>query len=182
MSFCIKFYSELGKLKRLPRTGWVNRGIPNPESIADHTFRSQIIARDFAVAVGANPEEICELMLFHDFPEARAGDIAPSSRMSADEKLSRELDAARQLVELGGDPKILDLFKQYADKETSIAKIGNDADKLECVLQAIEYAEMYPEKRKSLEGFFPYAEQKLLTDVGKKSFEILEKKWRMIIA
>gem|GEM_PF-2708995 len=33
----IAFYEEVGRLKTLLRTGWVKRGIPDPESVADHT-------------------------------------------------------------------------------------------------------------------------------------------------
>jgi len=44
MDKTIKFLSELGKLKEMPRRGWVIRDIKNPESIADHTFRVAIMA------------------------------------------------------------------------------------------------------------------------------------------
>ncbi len=40
----IAFYTLVGKLKELPRKGWVDRGIPNPETVAEHMYRSQYIA------------------------------------------------------------------------------------------------------------------------------------------
>jgi putative hydrolase of HD superfamily len=30
---------KVGKLKSLKRTGWVREGMPDPESVAEHTFR-----------------------------------------------------------------------------------------------------------------------------------------------
>jgi len=40
-------------LKRLPRTGWVNKGVKNPETVAEHTWRvaciSMFLASEFKV-------------------------------------------------------------------------------------------------------------------------------------
>ncbi|WP_367883306.1 HD domain-containing protein [Thermococcus peptonophilus] len=41
-------FVELGNLKKLKRTGWVLRGgVSNPESIADHSFRTALITLFF---------------------------------------------------------------------------------------------------------------------------------------
>lgn len=40
----IEFFRIVGKLKKVERTGWVTQiGIPNPESVAEHSFRAVII-------------------------------------------------------------------------------------------------------------------------------------------
>merc|ERR1712066_331613 len=43
----IKFLSESSKLKQTPRTGWVQREIPHPESVADHSHRMALMALTF---------------------------------------------------------------------------------------------------------------------------------------
>jgi HD domain len=37
------FLYEMGLLKRYKRTGWLVAGVDNPESIAEHSFRTAII-------------------------------------------------------------------------------------------------------------------------------------------
>ena len=38
------FLFEMGHLKNLPRAGWLLLGIPQPESVAEHSFRVAIVA------------------------------------------------------------------------------------------------------------------------------------------
>jgi len=39
-----EFMLLLGKLKATRRTGWVRRGVTNPESVADHMYRMAAMA------------------------------------------------------------------------------------------------------------------------------------------
>ncbi|MEM4702443.1 MAG: HD domain-containing protein, partial [Archaeoglobaceae archaeon] len=36
----VKFIHEVGTLKMIPRSGWLKIGIKNPESVAEHCFRT----------------------------------------------------------------------------------------------------------------------------------------------
>lgn len=173
----IDFYIEMGRLKLLPRTGWVNRGIPHPASVAEHMLRSQLIAYDFATQLWESPTMCANMMMFHDLSEARAGDITPYCNVSKEEKAARELNAAKELTKLSGNREFLDVFLEYEEKKTGKAKLCNDADHLEGLLQALEYAELYPEKRASLEDFWPYAHSKLLTEPGRELYyQLFERK------
>jgi len=40
----IGFILQAGILKNLPRTGWLLRGIKNPESVADHSYRTALLS------------------------------------------------------------------------------------------------------------------------------------------
>jgi len=166
----IAFYEEVGKLKSLPRTGWVNRGIPHPETVDQHMYRSQFIAYDLAKKLGEDPIACAHMMMIHDLPEAKAGDITPGCGITKQEKAALELAAAEYLAKLSGNPEFLTVFLEYEAKETLRAKICNDADQLECLVQALEYARLYPDKRPLLESFWPYAQAKLLTVPGKEMF------------
>jgi putative hydrolase of HD superfamily len=172
-----EFHLLVTELKETPRTGWVKRGIPNPESIGDHTFSSTLLACDFARAVGRDPQEISYFMQNHDQPEVKAGDVSPHCGVSAGEKEKREIEAAQYLADLSGNPLIISMFLEYQDKQTWRAKIGNDADKLDPLTQAIRYARLYPEKREALEDFWPYAHDRLITDVGFRYFDNVHKIW-----
>ena len=176
------FYAEVGRLKRMPRTGWVKRDIPDPETVAEHMYRSQFIAYDMAKALGEDPVACAHMMMLHDLQEARAGDITPQCGMSKEEKAALELKAAQELAQLSGNPEFLDVFLEYEEKQTLRAKICHDADQLECLTQALEYAVLYPQKRGALEDFWPYAHGKLTTRVGFELFDELFARKRSVYA
>mgnify|MGYP006273725135 CR=1 FL=1 len=177
MKNSIAFFTEVGRLKTLPRTGWVNRGIPSPETVAEHMYRSQFVAYDLAKAFNENAVACAHMMMIHDLPEAKAGDITPDCGISNSDKATLEMDAARELAELSGNPEFLKLFEEYEEGKTLQSRICRDADQLECLIQALEYAAAYPDKRASLEDFWPYAKKKITTEVGDTMYqELLAKK------
>lgn len=72
------------KLKSLPRTGWLDRGLDafRVESVADHSFGVALLAWVCALqrqAEGAaiDPERVLKLALMHDLAEAETGDWTP---------------------------------------------------------------------------------------------------------
>jgi putative hydrolase of HD superfamily len=160
----IDFYKTVGRLKNLPRTGWVRRGIPLPETVAEHMYRSQFIAYDLAKKLGEDPIACSHMMMIHDLAEALVGDYTPACNISREEKKQLEIKAAGELAELSGNPEFLDVFLEFENGETMRSQICYDADKLECLVQALEYARQYPEKRAVLEDF--WVDVKLLTVPG----------------
>src|SRR5918996_2637484 len=72
---------ELQRLKRLDRTGWTLRGLPNgTESVAAHSFgvsvaamllADELLARGVVVDV----EKVLRIALLHDWAEVRVGDM-----------------------------------------------------------------------------------------------------------
>jgi hypothetical protein len=73
------FLYEMGLLKRYKRTGWMIAGIDDPESIAEHSFRTAIIGYLLAVMEGADPAKTAAMCLFHDTQETASG-TCPRSR------------------------------------------------------------------------------------------------------
>ncbi len=45
---------------------------------------------------------------------------------------------------------------------------------LECIVQALEYEQLYPEKKTDFDSFWPYAEAKITTEPGKRLFRELQ--------
>jgi hypothetical protein len=66
---------EMGLLKHAKRTGWWIAGIKDPETIAEHSFRTALIGAMLAAMEGADPARTALLCLFHDTQETRTGDI-----------------------------------------------------------------------------------------------------------
>ena len=99
--------SSIGNLKRTPRTGWLDRGVPElaTESVADHAFRVALLAWMVAMTdpadapgePGIDPERVLLIALAHDLPEALAGDPTPYA--SEDVPPDRDPVARRQFLE-----------------------------------------------------------------------------------
>jgi putative hydrolase of HD superfamily len=136
------FAYEMGVLKRIRRSGWWHVGVRDPESIAEHSFRVAQLAGLIAAAEGADPARAAYLGLWHDSQETRIGDIPHSGRPYIDAKPNEVIT----VDQVAGMPdavakSVLDAVIEYEAQETLEARCAKDADKLECLLQAIEYGE-----------------------------------------
>ncbi len=142
-----KYLHELGQLKRVRRSGWWLAGVRDPESVAEHSFRVVAVAYFLARMEGADVAKTLAMAVFHDAAEARVNDP---------HRLAREyiewsgVEAEVIDDQLRGLPGRLaldlrSLLGEGRDKKTLEACIVKDADRLECLLQAREYAEQgYP--------------------------------------
>ncbi|GIX07703.1 MAG: oxetanocin [Candidatus Poribacteria bacterium] len=139
---------ELGALKRLPRTGWALRRVPDPESVADHCYRTAFLAMvlaDLARRDGASvdPEEVLRMALLHEIAEARTGDLpAPAQEYFPPQaKLEAERRAAEALLAPLGPlgERYQALVNAYLDGESLAARLVRAADLAEMLLQAAEY-------------------------------------------
>jgi putative hydrolases of HD superfamily len=136
----VGFLYEMGLFKRSKRTGWWLAGVKDPETVAEHIFRTAVIGYVLAVMEGADPARTAALCLFHDVAETRTGDIpsvgrayvrtAPDTQVVADQ-------VAGFPAPLG--EAIRDTVAQYEGRGSREAELAHDADKLECLLQAREY-------------------------------------------
>ncbi len=165
----LKFFIEIGRLKKMPRRGWVIRDIKNPESIAEHTFRVAIMAWFLGEKRNNNfnIEKIIKMALIHDLCEVYAGDTTPYDAILPKDKKKRlellktwprfsEKEKTRMVVEKhkkekkGLDALIKDLPSRlknevkilWLDYEKGLSKEGRffkQTDRVESFLQSAEY-------------------------------------------
>ena len=135
--------ASAGRLKRVKRAGWVQRGVREVESVADHSFRVALFALFIARARddGTDADKCVRMALVHDLAECVVGDITPNDGVSDEEKREREGEAMRALTAACGGvgDEVRALWEEYEAGETKEAKLVKDADKLEMVMQASEY-------------------------------------------
>lgn len=134
------FLYEMGHLKNLPRAGWLLLGIPQPESVAEHSFRVAMVGITLAALEGADVGRTAALCVFHDGHETRIGDVPSVGRayistaapeaVTMDQTSRMPHEAAKAMQELTAE---------YEANETAEARLAHDADKIETLLQAIEY-------------------------------------------
>lgn len=131
---------EMGVLKRARRTGWWAAGIKDPETIAEHSFRTALVGTMLAALEGADPARVALLCLLHDTQETRVGDIPHHGRRYLT-AASNESVTADQVAELPPPAAraVQEAVAEYEQGETQEALVARDADKLECLLQAVEY-------------------------------------------
>ena len=153
----IRFLEITGILKRTQRTGWVEVGVYQPESVADHTFRTAFLCMLYADMESLDPLKLLRMALIHDLPEAIIGDLMPSQKTA--ETKENEETAIRQIVSLL--PKMqrenyLAVWNEYREGKTKEAKAVRQLEKIEMALQAKEY-EKFGSASKSLERFIKSA-------------------------
>lgn len=136
-----RYVHEVGHLKRARRTGWWLAGIDDPESVADHVFRTAIVASILASLEGADPGRAALLAIFHDVVETRLGDVPSVGKKytkTADD-LSIADDQIRNMPKKAAR-LIRGAVDEYKKQATLEARLARDADRLECLAQAAEYS------------------------------------------
>jgi putative hydrolase of HD superfamily len=136
----MSFIFEAGMLKRAKRTGWWIAGVGEPESIAEHSFRTAIIGAVLAGMEDADPARVTLLCLLHDTQETRIGDIPHIGRryLTAADNETVTADQVSSCPPAVADA-IESAVAEYEAGETLEAIVARDADKLECLVQAVEY-------------------------------------------
>lgn len=138
----IALLREAGRLKRLPRAGWVEAGVRDPESVADHSYRVALLSMLLSDQAGVDTLKTMRMAVLHDLAEAVTGDLTPRQKMAGHE--AAESSAFRGLVsEVPAEQRRLyiHIMDEYSASETVEAALVHAADKLEMVLQAQEYRE-----------------------------------------
>lgn len=139
----IKILSIASGLKELKRTGWVSIGIKDAESVADHTWLMSLFIMLFAPN-SLNKKKLLEMNTIHDLGEVGAGDIkwekGTKSISSSKTKYKKEMKTMKNIFsDYENGRKYLNLFKEYEEQKTPEAKFLKQIDKLEMVLQALQY-------------------------------------------
>jgi putative hydrolase of HD superfamily len=162
----------IGRLKEVPRTGWLDRDIPveETESVADHSFGVAMLAWLLA------PDEldrlrVVELALIHDLAESVVGDVTPydrerlkkldpdtrrnwlnqrhvrSAERSAEKHAAEDAAIASVASELGGEraERLRSRWSELRERQTPEARFVKEMDVLETWLQSRRYLERYPD-------------------------------------
>jgi putative hydrolases of HD superfamily len=134
------FLHEMGQLKRLPRAGWQFAGVPNPESVAEHSFRVAIVGIALATLEGADVGRTAALCILHDSPESRVGDVPAVGRAYVT-TASPEAVSVHQTSAMPDAIAAVfqELVRAYEAEDSIESRLAHDADKLETLLQAREY-------------------------------------------
>ncbi len=171
MEELLNFLIEIGKLKRKFRRGWLVHQIKNPESTAEHIFRMAILSWLLARKRKMNLERIIKLALVHDLCEVYAPDLTPYDPLLPKNKKkitevlqkwpeftpnlkfekqknkfeleSRSLNKLTQKLPVDLKSEIKNLWLDFENGLTKEGRFVKQADKVENLLQGLEYWKKY---------------------------------------
>jgi 5'-deoxynucleotidase YfbR-like HD superfamily hydrolase len=70
----ISFLLKSGRLKSVKRSGWVREKMPEPETVAEHSWRVCVLALILAKQLGVDQSRLAKMAIFHDLEEAETKD------------------------------------------------------------------------------------------------------------
>lgn len=163
------FGYEMGVLKRIRRAGWWHAGVRDPESVAEHSLRAAQLAAILAAEEGADPGRASLLALWHDSQETRTGDLPHTVGRYLTKPEPREItrDQTESLPAPSRD-MVRGAVDEYENRESAEALCAKDADKLEMLLQAVEYRSVGVQR---IDGWIDSARQGLKTETGRRIAE-----------
>ena len=182
-------FLTLANLKRIRRTGWVDRGVPpdEVESVADHSFLTTIVAW---IVASDNSEldagRVLKMALIHDLAEATFGDAPPYEPGDVPDRA--DLDAVRAFFSVNhvrspgnaaakrnGEEaamaalleslperirdEMAGLWAEYEAQATPEARFVKEVDRLEAFLEARHLGDAHPEL--PLAGFTIMADRQI---------------------
>lgn len=161
----IELFLTVATLKDIKRTGWVNRGVSDPESVADHTFGTALLSLLLPVPADVDRELLVKMAILHDLGESLIGDIVceehtiiNSAKM--EQKKKDETSAIKSL--LHDREELQEIALDYMYQRSSTARYLKELDKLEMVLQAFFY-ETHRDDNVSLQEFWDSSQKYLKT-------------------
>lgn len=123
---------EAAVVKRMKRTGWQILG-DNEEGVGEHTFMTAVIAYFLAKEISStrpglearvNMETVFVMSVFHDFHEARTGDLDKIATFY----MTRDQDKANRDIFKGIDEDLLARLDEFEKKESLEARIVYEAN------------------------------------------------------
>lgn len=184
-------FEELYQTKFEKRVGWINREINDPESVMDHMYGCFILGKfllpetkeqlqnyglpDFQSYTDYNKQEILNTLLIHDMGENYIGD---QYRKSEDE-IKQENERFEYYSLLATMPRIyglgqdITLWRDLYSKSTINAKIANDIDKMEPLIQAHMYKKRG--EKIDMQEWIDDVKQSVCTDFGRMLLDFVIK-------
>jgi 5'-deoxynucleotidase YfbR-like HD superfamily hydrolase len=136
---------ELQRLKRLDRTGWALRGLPNgTESVAAHSFGVAVAAMLLADELLANGvsvdvEKVLRMALLHDWAEVRVGDMPriATAYFGAEVRKQAETRAFADVVSELNRDLYATLYDDYELRNSLESRVVKAADVLDLLVQLL---------------------------------------------
>jgi len=162
------FLFEAGMLQRTPRTGFQFLG-SGCESVAEHVLRTIFTGYILSkLEPEADQIKILKLCLFHDFSEARTGDMNYVNKKYVTVDEEKAVSELADTLSFGSEIK--SLVSEFNERKSREALIAHDADQLSLILRLKECGDL---GNKYGREWIDFAIQRLATDNAKKLADVI---------
>lgn len=166
----LNFFFELRQLREAPRSGWQIIGVPDAESVAEHSARAAQIAYVLALLEAhPSPEYVATMTLFHDMAECRTGDLHKIAQRYVDVDERSVVEGMTESLSSVGE-SVRALWFEAEERNSPAALIAKDADLLDVAVSAREYM---ASGFKEAEDWYNNAGNMLQTEQGKRLWKEL---------
>ncbi len=137
-------YLLLHRLSSLKRTGWVDYGVEEPETVMCHMYDAWLLGRlflpDTSEEEGYDKDRILDMLLIHDLAESVTGDIITPLKDRNPDYDVREGEAMEGiLASLSEDGRLRDLWDEWTAQRTFSSVVAKDLDVLQSIVQYCLY-------------------------------------------
>ncbi len=137
------FFYLASELKRVPRKGWKSKvGIEHPESVADHSYGTAIMAMVLSDIHSLDTGKILKMALLHDLAESIIGDFMPDE-ISKENKKTAEDEAMNEIFAKLPEniaQQYENIWNEYTLVNTKESVLLHEIDKFEMAIQAVKYS------------------------------------------
>ena len=176
-------YNKYRSMREVKRLQWLQHGIEDPESIAEHTFSAWLLALLFLPEEtgieGYDKKEVLDMLLVHDMAEAEIGDQwlglnEPKKELKMQDGVMRKLFLKGTYPDIANLSYYYNIWDRYYNGVNINAKTARDVNLLQTVYTFYEYYKQYPEKF-TYEDAQNWLSEKdnLLTETGYELFDRL---------
>lgn len=132
---------EAQNLDRIPRSGFVLRGVSDPESISEHSWQVVFLVWTLASRIpDVDSHRAMEIALLHDLAELRVGDLPRTAARYFPDGAKRQAERAALDDILAPLPaRAKELVAEYQAGESSEARLVKACDKLQLMLKVYVY-------------------------------------------
>lgn len=137
----LDLFRELQILDRVPRSGYVLRGVADGESVAEHSWHVLFLVWALGLRVpDLDLTRALELALVHDLAELRVGDLPSTAKRYFEPGAKAEAERAAMEEILAPLPeRTRDLFAEYQEGKTREARLVKACDKLQLLVKVDVY-------------------------------------------
>ena len=151
-----KIYEEYSKAKCVPRTGWVNKNIPNAENIVEHMYNCWLMGLLYLPNENEDQnydkDTVLRMLLMHDLAETKTGDIVrPEKEKNLDYYESEENNVMNSVFMNATYPSFECImnyqkyWKDWYEHKNINYKVARDIDNIQAIFTFLEYLLEYPD-------------------------------------
>lgn len=136
---------ETQTLDRVPRSGYVLRGVADPESVTEHCWHVVFLVWTVGTRVAAglpgfDLHRAMEIALVHDLAEMRVGDLPRTANKYFPEGAKKQAERRAMEEILAPLPeRARELYAEYDAAESAEARLVKACDKLQLMLKVAVY-------------------------------------------